>query len=185
MFDMSQWRKEPQAGSEDIPIERYPLNAPEEYKHLPYPPRCSNCFNVLGKKSVSLFVSPQWIDGMRYWGREGHCCSNACANVWSFRLALIGVNMDDNDQANPPSQEYRQKWLYAWRCTQSYPQATYTGGKWLIFCSQDNVDEVWSRVRTALLQEYLGDVAKVSTAASCHSKREAAFVICVYSYEYA
>jgi hypothetical protein len=47
-----------------------------------------------------------------------------------------------------------------------YPKHTSLGGKWLIFCKKDNVDETWKKICKAQDKKLLGDTSKVATALS-------------------
>ena len=59
-----------------------------------------------------------------------------------------------------------------------YLEPTPRSGKWLIFVSPRNVDEVWEKIKKAVEEGKLGDEAKVSVG-----KRKS-HVICVYTYDW-
>jgi hypothetical protein len=53
-------------------------------------------------------------------------------------------------------------------------------GKWLIYRSEDTIDNVWKQIALAVMKRRLGRSAKVSTA----RQRGKSFVICVYTENY-
>ncbi len=66
-----------------------------------------------------------------------------------------------------------------------YPRGTPRSGKWLFWVKEDDVDEVWARIREATERGRLGSQSKVATArpnplAVDPDKR----VICVYTYDW-
>ncbi|MEM2469116.1 MAG: DUF1917 domain-containing protein [Candidatus Jordarchaeales archaeon] len=83
-----------------------------------------------------------------------------------------------------PSEVTEVYWLYACRKKGKYPEATKRSGKWLIFVPPEKVDELWERVRRAVEEGRLGDVAKVSTAKPRPSATDRSRVICVYTYDW-
>lgn len=83
-----------------------------------------------------------------------------------------------------PSNERREYWLFAERKVGSYPVHTERGGKWLIFVSSDEVDEVWQKIKQAVEEGKLGNTAKVSTAKpNPNSTDSSKHVICVYTHD--
>jgi hypothetical protein len=52
-------------------------------------------------------------------------------------------------------------------------------GKWLLFVSNDDVDEVWNRIKAATETSRLGCEAKAATAANQDARGK--HVICVYT----
>lgn len=76
-------------------------------------------------------------------------------------------------------------WLYAYRKKGDYPKPTSRSGKWLIFVSRENVDEVWAKIKKATEEGKLGFGSKVSTAKpSPLGKDPNTHVICVYTYDW-
>ena len=85
-----------------------------------------------------------------------------------------------------PSEITQVYWLYAFRKKGQYPKLASRSGKWLIFVSPKNVDEVWRKIKKAVEEGRLGNSAKVSTAKTnpLRSKRSKGHVICVYTYDW-
>lgn len=87
-------------------------------------------------------------------------------------------------RSRKPSKENRDYWIFAKRKVGSYPKHTKRGGKWLIFVSTDEVDELWGRISDAVERGDLGSTAKVSTAKpNPNSTDSSKHVICVYTYD--
>jgi hypothetical protein len=63
-----------------------------------------------------------------------------------------------------------------------YSGHTSFGGKWLIFCTKENVDDTWLKICKAQDEKLLGNMSKVATALSSLSYK-GIHVICVYSYD--
>jgi len=84
-----------------------------------------------------------------------------------------------------PSEVTDIYWIYATRKKGKYPKPTPRSGKWLIFVSLKNVDEVWAKIKKAVEEGKLGDSAKVATAKPNPLATDPnAKVICVYTYDY-
>jgi hypothetical protein len=76
-------------------------------------------------------------------------------------------------------------WIYAIRKKGEYPKPTPRSGKWLIFVKPENVDEVWAKIKKAVEEGKLGDVAKVRTAMPSPLAEDSdTKVICVYTYDW-
>lgn len=75
-----------------------------------------------------------------------------------------------------------EEWIVARRkpSAPSYPQHTARGGKWLVFVNEENVDEVWPKLRAATESGLLGEVTKASKR---QGKTRTSFVIYVYTYD--
>ena len=56
-------------------------------------------------------------------------------------------------------------------------------GKWLIFCSFNNIDEEWNIIKRSTEKGDLGCSAKVSTRKPHPRSRKDSGVICVYTYD--
>jgi hypothetical protein len=84
-----------------------------------------------------------------------------------------------------PSRVTDRYWLNAKRNVGSYPPHSERGGKWLIFVSPAQVDEVWAKIKAATEQGLLGSSAKVATAIPNPNVTNAYKVICVYTYDWA
>lgn len=84
-----------------------------------------------------------------------------------------------------PSQVNDVYWLFAKRETGTYPQHTEFGGKWLIFVSIDQIDEVWEKIKNATISGVLGGQSKVATDKPNPNARDSKQkVICVYTYDW-
>lgn len=84
-----------------------------------------------------------------------------------------------------PSQVTDRFFLYAYRQKGKYPKSIERSGKWLLFVSDDQVDEVWGSIKCAVEEGHLGDSAKVATARpNSLAKDSRTKVICVYTYDW-
>ncbi len=83
-----------------------------------------------------------------------------------------------------PSKVKTDEWLWAERKIGSYAQETANSGKWLIFLTTTQVDQVWSTIKQATQEGKLGEIAKVSTAKRTPDSRPNRHVICVYTYNW-
>lgn len=84
-----------------------------------------------------------------------------------------------------PTQVKDYPWIYALRKAGTYPKATARSGKWLIFVSMRNVDEVWRKVKQATEEGRLGGDAKVATMYPNPIAQDSNVkVICVYTYDW-
>ncbi len=84
-----------------------------------------------------------------------------------------------------PSKVTDDYWIEARRKVADYPEYTDRGGKWLVFRSMDQLDEVWGHIRQAVEEGRLGNAAKVSTARPNPNGNGAdRGIICVYSYDW-
>ena len=82
-----------------------------------------------------------------------------------------------------PSQTFDEFWL--WAFTKRAKLMGKHVGKWLVFVSVKDMDQMWKVVREATLQEKLGIGAKVATMRpNSHAKDENTKVICVYTVDY-
>ena len=80
----------------------------------------------------------------------------------------------------PPTCVEGQMWLYATSDHLWYPENTSRCGKWLVFLSDEAVDDYWQLIRLSLAMWRLGRTAKVS----CGRLAPKNHVICVYTYDY-
>ena len=62
-----------------------------------------------------------------------------------------------------------------------YPSHTDLGGKWLLFCSEAEIDSVWEKIKKAQDADLLGNASKSSTVFG--KKDRDKYVICVYTYD--
>ncbi len=75
-------------------------------------------------------------------------------------------------------------WIVAGSRAREYPSSTPRSGKWLLFVSRSEVDEIWEKVRRALEEGKLGASAKVSTARPNPNATDPEnHVVCVYTYD--
>ncbi len=83
-----------------------------------------------------------------------------------------------------PSRVTEVSWLYAENLKGNYPKPTVRSGKWLLFVPNDEIDEVWMRVKEATEAGRLGGDSKVSTAKPNPNSADPSHnVICVYTYD--
>jgi len=88
--------------------------------------------------------------------------------------------MDSLRDEDPPSEVHDAPWVRALRIGPMKDDVR--SGKWLLFVSNDDVDEVWSRIKTATEASRLGSEAKAATAANQNSRGK--HVICVYTLDW-
>lgn len=86
-----------------------------------------------------------------------------------------------------PSKCKKVYWIYATRKVGTYPESTPDSGKFLIFCSPKEINDIWNKIKDLTEQGLLGDASKVSTKIACkirkhQKKRFDQHVICVYTY---
>lgn len=82
-----------------------------------------------------------------------------------------------------PSNTTDVYWIHAKRDTGRYPHHTPRGGKWLIFCPIEQIDQKWNIIKNATINGELGYVSKVSTSRPNPNSRDPnTGVICVYTY---
>ena len=84
-----------------------------------------------------------------------------------------------------PSQVKNAYWLFAERKQGKYPSHSENGGKWLVFIPIEQIDNVWSQIKSATEKGRLGDLVKVATAKPNPNATDSnAKVICVYTYNW-
>lgn len=81
-----------------------------------------------------------------------------------------------------PTKNKIENWL-SYFSEKEYPKHTSDGGKWLIFCSEENVDKTWLKIKKAQDKKLLGDSSKVATKINAE-RYKGSYVICVYTYDY-
>lgn len=79
-----------------------------------------------------------------------------------------------------PSKNLLEYWIRHYS-DGNYPKHTELGGKWLIFCSKEKVDETWEQIKEAQNMGQLGNISKVATARQNGKYKN--HVICVYTYD--
>lgn len=82
--------------------------------------------------------------------------------------------------SDKPSQNALEYWISHFSDIQ-YPQHTSKGGKWLIFCSSEEIDETWKKIKEAQDKGLLGDSSKSATKINAE-RYNGSYVICVYTY---
>jgi hypothetical protein len=80
-----------------------------------------------------------------------------------------------------PSKDMSDYWIPHFS-KHEYPSHTSLGGKWLVFCTKENVDETWENICKAQDKKLLGDSSKVATALSSLRYKDK-HVICIYTYD--
>jgi hypothetical protein len=93
--------------------------------------------------------------------------------------------MTEEAETKKPSRVVDEYWIYAYRKKGDYPKPSDNCGKWLVFVSDKEVDEIWEKIRTATEEGKLGLASKVATAkdsplASSSTRK----VICIYTYDW-
>lgn len=72
-----------------------------------------------------------------------------------------------------PSSYEEEQWIYAVNATQRNNRVGFLlSGKWLIFPSRASVDDVWNKIRTAVVDGKLGPSAKVASKSCAEEKGE-------------
>lgn len=88
------------------------------------------------------------------------------------------------DHFDLPSATTDCPWLYARSPVERYDLwQPEQAGKWCIFCTSDDIDTAWERVRTAVLNGEL-PAAKTSTSLTSYGRYQGCFVICVYNADW-
>lgn len=85
---------------------------------------------------------------------------------------------------NKPTEETEDYFIWAENRKGKYPDSTENCGKWLIFVSPKEINELWQKVKLALKNGKFGDSAKVSTAKPNPNANSKDHVICVYTYDW-
>jgi len=86
---------------------------------------------------------------------------------------------------NNPSQVIDEYWLFAKRKQGEYPPHSENGGKWLVFIPIAQIDNAWSKIKSATETGRLGDLSKVATAKpNPNATNPNTKVICVYTYDW-
>jgi len=89
------------------------------------------------------------------------------------------------DKDLKPSHVTDAYWLCAECNAGHYPKHTEWGGKWLIFVTVAQTDDIWAKIRTAIKDGRLGSTAKVATAKpNPNASNLQNKVICVFTYDW-
>ena len=96
----------------------------------------------------------------------------------------IGDYLVEHIEDIDPRDEKDFYWLIASNKKDNYP-ATKDGGKWLIFVPPDDIKDVWMKIKKAIEDGRLGNMAKISTGKNNRlGGKSKNHVICVYTYDY-
>ena len=90
------------------------------------------------------------------------------------------LNIINKMRSSEPSKNKVDYWIQYYT-ENDYKRHTDKGGKWLIFCSREEVDTIWSNIKKAQDKGVLGNITKVSTAFK--KNKDNNHVICVYTYD--
>lgn len=83
-----------------------------------------------------------------------------------------------------PSEDNGTFWHFAWAPYSRF-RSSYITGKWMIYVPDNELDEVWSRVKDAVEQEGIAPGAKCSTAlVNPRQESHGSKIICVYVDHY-
>lgn len=84
-----------------------------------------------------------------------------------------------------PTEVFDEYWIHAKRSDPyDYPAPTERCGKWMIYAHLNEVDQVWSIIRDAVVAGLLGSSAKVATMKSNSNAVDPdTKVICIYTYD--
>ena len=100
-------------------------------------------------------------------------------------LGVSIANMTKEAATKKPSRVTDVYWIFAYRKKGDYPQPSDNCGKWLVFVSDKEMDEIWEKIRNATQEGKLGLASKVATAkASSLTGGSTGKVICVYTYDW-
>ena len=118
-------------------------------------------------------------------GREGFV-SRSGKDFEGCRMVFTDDGQVVCDFCQAPSKATGGYWLFASMEKGKYPKPTPRSGKWLIFVSVEDIDEVWAKIKRATEEGKLGAEAKVSTPkpkpADIGYKKDE-HIICVYTYD--
>ncbi len=86
-----------------------------------------------------------------------------------------------SDNASP-STYYDDVWLWARAPRGKIPKerGIPKSGKWMVWISKANVDEIWQRIKKSVEKGELGIAAKVATA----KQSQSVHLICIYTYDH-
>ena len=95
----------------------------------------------------------------------------------------MGVEMENIDTRNP-SEVVEEYWINSYSPSGRRPVFGKTG-KWLLFIPLKDIDEEWSKIRSATVNGKLGPASKASTAMpNPNARNPDTKVICVYTCDH-
>lgn len=98
-----------------------------------------------------------------------------------IQVELLASMTDPHDIDLIPSTTMCRSWLYARSPVERFETwEPDLPGKWCVGCSNDDVDDAWQHIRTAVVSGKLA-AAKISTALTSYGRYAGRFVICVYN----
>lgn len=104
---------------------------------------------------------------------------------------IENINLDDYDKYGnelnqlPPSNETKKYWIHAQGTGKGCYENNQTYvGKWLIFISEQYINDIWNKIKIATNQEELSIGSKVSTKRQINEKIASNYVICIYTEDY-
>ena len=101
--------------------------------------------------------------------------------IWTIQKQFS----EDLHEDRSPSVVTDAYWISATRLKGEYPKSNKNSGKWLVFVSNDKVDNLWEKIKLATENGLLGNASKVATARpNANATNFNIKVICVYSYDY-
>lgn len=87
-----------------------------------------------------------------------------------------------------PTESHASRWLHSKihesGCHEEGNRCNTYVGKWLIFVSPENIDNIWEKVKETTDKRLLGIGSKVSTKRQTEDYGEKQFVICIYTKDY-
>lgn len=84
--------------------------------------------------------------------------------------------------SEPPTLTHHEPWLHIWAPSPTRKGVEKVAGKWLLFVSEDKIDETWAAVSQAVRDGLLANYAKTSTASQ--QQGSSPYVICVYAADW-
>lgn len=86
-----------------------------------------------------------------------------------------------------PTNNIKVFWIYADNSRYIFqkPPVERTPGKWLLFASKAEINEIWNKIKTATEEGLLGPYSKVSTAKESNKGFDKnTFVICIFTEDF-
>jgi superfamily II DNA or RNA helicase len=98
------------------------------------------------------------------------------------QIPSVDVSAGDDRR---PSEVFDEYWIHADRKdSDSYPEHSERGGKWMLFVKTAEIDEWWAKIKAATENGLLGSSAKVATMKpNPNAVANDTRLICVYTYD--